>query len=111
LAKKIIREEQGMIMLQHSTVASRPKILQNNSKPALERSDWPGEFGGRTATVFGQKRQKTGRNKYFLKKCRIFSHLAEFFQQICHQTVLGPGNSAAQYTFYCLVPGLVSPFL
>jgi hypothetical protein len=35
------------------TVARRPKILQNNSKPALEKSDWPEEFGGRTAAVFG----------------------------------------------------------
>jgi hypothetical protein len=51
-----------------TTVASRPKILQNNSKPAAEKSDWPGEFGGRTAAVFGQKRQKTGRKKYLLKK-------------------------------------------
>jgi hypothetical protein len=43
------------------TVASRPKILQNNSKPAVEKSDWPGEFGGRSSAVFRQKRQKTGR--------------------------------------------------
>jgi hypothetical protein len=49
-----------------STVASRPKILQNNSKPAVEKSDWPEEFGGCTAAVFGQKRQKTGRKKYLL---------------------------------------------
>jgi hypothetical protein len=40
---------------------SESKILQNNSKLALEKSDWPGEFGGRTAAVFEKKRQKTGR--------------------------------------------------
>jgi hypothetical protein len=45
------------------TVASRPKIQQNNSKPAVEKSDWPEEFRGRMAAVFGQKRQKTGRQK------------------------------------------------
>jgi hypothetical protein len=38
-----------------TNVASLPKILQNNSKPAVEKSDWPGEFGGRAAAVFGQK--------------------------------------------------------
>jgi hypothetical protein len=30
-----------------------------------------------------------------LKKCRIFSHLAEFFPQICSPTVLAPGNSGS----------------
>jgi hypothetical protein len=50
-----------------STVASRPKILQNNSKPAVEKSDWLEEFSSRTAAVLGQKRQKTGRKKYLLK--------------------------------------------
>jgi hypothetical protein len=50
-----------------TTVASRTKILQNNSKSAAEKSDWPEEFGGRKAAVFGQKRQKTGRKKYLLK--------------------------------------------
>jgi hypothetical protein len=43
------------------TVASRPKIPKNISKPAVEKSYWPGEFGGRTAAVFGQKWQKSGR--------------------------------------------------
>jgi hypothetical protein len=32
-------------------------------KTGLKKSDWPGEFGARTAAVFGQKRQKTGREK------------------------------------------------
>jgi hypothetical protein len=52
-------------MLSYYTVpvASRPKILQKNSKPGIEKSDYPEKFGGRTAAVFGQKRQKTGRKK------------------------------------------------
>jgi hypothetical protein len=40
------------------TVASRLKILQNNTKPAELKSDWPGNFGGHTAANFGQKRPK-----------------------------------------------------
>jgi hypothetical protein len=44
-----------------STVASRPKILQNNSKPAEKRKCLVGKIGGRTAAVFEQKRPKTGR--------------------------------------------------
>jgi hypothetical protein len=51
-----------------STVASRPKILQNNSKPAPEKNSWPRKIGGRTATVFCQKRPKTGRKKIFDEK-------------------------------------------
>jgi hypothetical protein len=39
-----------------ATVASRPKILQNNSKPAVEKNDWPEKFGGRKAGEFWQKR-------------------------------------------------------
>jgi hypothetical protein len=48
-----------------ATVASRPKILQNNSKPAVEKNDWPEKFGGRKAAEFWQKRPKTGRKKIF----------------------------------------------
>jgi hypothetical protein len=54
------------------TAASRPKILQNNSKPAPEKNCWPRKIGGRTAAVFGQKRPKTGRKKYLMKK-HVFS--------------------------------------
>jgi hypothetical protein len=50
------------------TVASRPKILLNNSKPAVEKNDWPGKFGGRTAAEFWQKRPK----KNILKKTCFF---------------------------------------
>jgi hypothetical protein len=49
------------------TVASRPNILKNNSKPALEKSCWAGKIGGRPAAIFGQKRPKTGWKKYFMK--------------------------------------------
>jgi hypothetical protein len=45
-----------------STVASRPKILQNNSEPAVEKNDWREKFGGRKASEFWQKRPK---KKYF----------------------------------------------
>jgi hypothetical protein len=45
------------------TVASRPKILQNNSKPVPEKNGWPGKIGGHTAAGFGQKQPKTGRKK------------------------------------------------
>jgi hypothetical protein len=34
------------------------KILQINSKPAVEKNDWPGKFGGYTAAEFWQKRPK-----------------------------------------------------
>jgi hypothetical protein len=61
------------------TVASRPKILQNNSTPAVEKSDWPEEFGGRTAAVFGHKRQKTGRKKYLLKMYKFSIHYGHFY--------------------------------
>jgi hypothetical protein len=40
------------------TVASRPKILQNNSKPAVEQIFWQRKIRGRTAAIFGEKRQK-----------------------------------------------------
>jgi hypothetical protein len=50
------------------TVASRPKILQNNSKPAPEKNCWPRKNGGRTAAVFDQKRPKTDRKKYLMNK-------------------------------------------
>jgi hypothetical protein len=39
-----------MFKLYVLTVASPPKILQNNSKPEAEKNDWP-----------GKQRQKTGR--------------------------------------------------
>jgi hypothetical protein len=41
-----------------TTAASRPKILQNNSKPPPEKKCWPRKIGGRTPAVFGQKRPK-----------------------------------------------------
>jgi hypothetical protein len=31
----------------------------------VEKNDWLEKFGGRTAAEFLQKRQKTGRKKYF----------------------------------------------
>jgi hypothetical protein len=57
------------------TVASRPKILQNNSKPAVEKIHWPREFGGRTAAFFGQSRP----NKNIFGKFIIFFALWPFF--------------------------------
>jgi hypothetical protein len=38
------------------TVASRPKILENNSKPAKKRKRMAGKIGGRSAADLGQKR-------------------------------------------------------
>jgi hypothetical protein len=49
------------------TVASRPKILQNNSKPAEKRRWLAGKICGRTAAVFGQKRPKTGQIIFGMK--------------------------------------------
>jgi hypothetical protein len=43
------------------TVASRPKFLQNNTKPAPEKNCWPRKIGGRMAAVFEKKQPKTGR--------------------------------------------------
>jgi hypothetical protein len=37
-----------------NTVASRPKILQNNSKPAPEQNCWPRKIGGRTAAFLAK---------------------------------------------------------
>jgi hypothetical protein len=48
-----------------ANVASRPKVLQNNSKPAVEKNDWPEIFGGHKAANFGFVRPKTGQKKYF----------------------------------------------
>jgi uncharacterized protein YnzC (UPF0291/DUF896 family) len=47
-----------------TTVASRQKILQNNSISAQKRNWLAGKNGGRTAGNFEQKRQKTGRKQY-----------------------------------------------
>jgi hypothetical protein len=47
------------------TVASRPKILQNISKPAEKRKRLAGKIGGRTAAFFWQKRQKTGQKIFY----------------------------------------------
>jgi hypothetical protein len=49
------------------TVASRPKILQNNTKPAEEKNYWPGKFGDRTAAEFGQNGRKPAEKKYCVK--------------------------------------------
>jgi len=49
------------------TVASRPKILQNNSKPAAGKNFWPRKVGGRTAADFYQKQPKTGRIFFTVK--------------------------------------------
>ena len=38
-----------------ATVARWPKVLRNKSKGAIKNILWPGIFGGRTATSFGQK--------------------------------------------------------
>jgi hypothetical protein len=54
----------GFLPLYLATVASRPKILLNNSKPAAENNDCLGEFSGRMAADFWQKLPKTGGNKY-----------------------------------------------
>jgi hypothetical protein len=50
-----------------STVASRSKILQNNSKPAEKRKRMAGNIGRRIAADLRQKRRKIGRKKYFMK--------------------------------------------
>jgi hypothetical protein len=40
-------------------VASRLKILQNNSKPAVEKNCLARKIGGRTADIFRENRLKT----------------------------------------------------
>jgi hypothetical protein len=70
---------QTIEFVEKNTVASRPKILQNNSKPAVEKSDWPGKFGfGR----YWKNRQKTGRKKYLWKNASFamyYGHLLSNF--------------------------------
>jgi hypothetical protein len=47
------------------TVASRPKILQNNSKLAVEKNCLPRKIGGCMATIFGEKGPKTGQKIFW----------------------------------------------
>jgi hypothetical protein len=53
--------ELGQRTTVYISVASRPKILQNNSKPAVEKNYMLRKIGGRTAAIFWEKRPKTGR--------------------------------------------------
>jgi hypothetical protein len=70
MQKKVIRAISNVKYNSHTellfthTVASRPKILQNNSKPAPENIGWPRKICGRTAAIFGQK----GPKKNLMKK-------------------------------------------
>jgi hypothetical protein len=50
------------------TVASRPKILQNNTKPAVEKNCLPRKIGSRTAAIFEEKWPNTGRKKFWCEK-------------------------------------------
>jgi hypothetical protein len=52
------------------TVASRLKILQNNSKPAVE-NDWLGKYASCMTTDFWHKRPE---KKYFIEN-RFFPHI------------------------------------
>jgi hypothetical protein len=62
------------------TVASRPKIRPNNTKPAEKKQKYcPGKFGGRTAADFGQKQAK----KILYEKYE-FSHDLLAFVSNCH---------------------------
>jgi hypothetical protein len=47
------------------TVARWPIFRPNNSKQAGKKYFWPEKIGGRTATNFAEKLQKTGRKKLF----------------------------------------------
>jgi hypothetical protein len=47
-------------------VASRPKIMQYNSKPAVENNYLQRNIGGCTAAIFGEKWLKSGRKFFFL---------------------------------------------
>jgi hypothetical protein len=44
------------------------EILQNNSKPAVEKIWLQRKISGRTAAVFGEKRPKTGQKNFFCEK-------------------------------------------
>jgi hypothetical protein len=71
----------GAEIEEKTTVASRPKILQNNSKPAVEKNDWPEKFGDHKAAEFWQKRPKTGRKpaeKNILKKTCFPNRILSF---------------------------------
>jgi hypothetical protein len=48
------------------SVASRPKIQQNNSKPAEEKNYLQSKIDVRTAAILGEKRAKTGHKKIFV---------------------------------------------
>jgi hypothetical protein len=54
--KRVGNTAEKSVQNQQTTVASRPKILQNNSKPAPEKYDWPRKIGGRTC-IFPRKSQ------------------------------------------------------
>jgi hypothetical protein len=59
-----------------STVASRPKILQNNSKPAEKRRGLAGKICGHMAAVFGQKRPNNFWNEKHVFMHEIFHFLS-----------------------------------
>jgi hypothetical protein len=64
----------------HKTVASRPKILQNNSKPAVEKNCL------QRAAISGEKCLKSGRKKIFFVKNwflrGVFASKSEFVPSI-----------------------------
>jgi hypothetical protein len=52
-----------------STQCCQPaEILQNNSKPAVDKIWLKRKISGCTTAVFGEKRPKTGRNKFLCEK-------------------------------------------
>jgi hypothetical protein len=68
-------------MSNSNTVASLPKILQNNSKSAEKRIWLAGKIGGRTSAVLEQKQPKTGRKNMLCNTC-ISVCDSEIFKQL-----------------------------
>jgi hypothetical protein len=65
------------------SVASRPKILKNNSKPAVEKYFLQKKIGGRMTAIFWEKRPKTGRKNLCVKNWflrGVFALKCEFAQ-------------------------------
>jgi hypothetical protein len=76
------------------TVVIRPKILQNNSKPAVEKNDWTGKFGGRRILAKGAEKKYVRENMF--SPCNT-----EFLKPLSSQLFL-KFNNKARKIFYLL---------
>jgi hypothetical protein len=73
MGRKVVAPASGSLD-KKDTVASLPKILQNNSKPAVKRRMLAGKIGGCTAAVCGQKLL----NKFLNEKHVLMQEILHF---------------------------------